>query len=313
MLAWDRMKRFSWAALAVLGAAACAAAGGDDGPVDDDAGVGGGSGGDDASVGASTSTGGASVTVGVGGGGGGETITEVFGHSGNTLYRLDPVTHVITEVGVFGNCGPNSVLDIALDKDSQLYAVKRVALYLVDRETAACTLIHELPSGQQYPDSLGFVPAGTLSPNVEALVGYQGADYVRIDPQSGAISIVAANTLPTGMISSGDIVSVDGGPTYLTIKGDSCGSSCPPDQIVEVDPATGAVIQNYGSVGYTNVFGIAFWGGSVYGFARDGDLFEVTFGANDVTTAAIPFPSAPPTLEFYGAGSSTAVPVVIPE
>lgn len=302
--------RRSWffLALAALVGAACAA--GEVSTPDDEDGTGGtGAGGAPNGGGG---VGGSAITVGVGGSGGGEVITEVFGHSGDTLYRLDTVTNVIVEVGPFSNCGINSVLDIALDKDSNLYAVKRTALYTVDRLTAACTLVHELASGQ-YPDSLGFVEAGTLDPNEEVLVGYQNANYVRIDPSTGALSVVASNVLPPGKISSGDIVSVENGPTYLTIKDESCSSNCPPDSIVEIDPSTGSVIQDYGSVGYPGVFGIAFWGGSVFGFAKEGVLFKVTFGDFTVVTDEIPFPNAPANLEFFGAGSSTSVPLVVPE
>jgi hypothetical protein len=275
---------------------------------DDDDGVGGAT----SSVTSGGGMGGSvSVSVGVGGSGGSALVTEVFGHSGSTLYRLDPETNVVTEVGDFSSCGAQGgILDIALDKDSNLWGTKRRELYRIDRTTGACTLVNALPMNEQYPDSLSFVPEGTVDANVEALVGYVGADYVRIDTQSGAITTITADALTDGLISSGDIVSVIDGATYLTVKDGACE---PNDCIVEVDPTTGAIVTNYGDVGYDQVFGLAFWGGKAYGFAREGVLFSVTFGTNNVASTEVPFPSAPPSLEFFGAGSATSVPFEPPK
>jgi hypothetical protein len=226
-------------------------------------------------------------------------VNEVFGHSAKTLFRLDPKTKAVTEVGDFQDCGP--VIDIALDESSNLYATSYQALYKVDKANATCTQI----STGQYPNSLSFVPKGTALPNAEALVGYEGADYVRIDVASGAKQKIG--TLGGGFVSSGDIVSVKGGKTYLTVKGGACSTN---DCLVEVNPATGALIKNWGSIEHKNVFGLSFWGGNIYGFNEDGDLFEVTFGTTQLATAVIPIPGKPADLSFWGAGSSTSAPLV---
>src|SRR5215472_567374 len=102
---------------------------------------------------------------------------EVFAESLDTLFKLDPTTKAVTVVGMFQGC--SQVVDIALDKDSNMYATTIDGFYKVDRTSAACTLIQ---MGSGYPNSLSFVPAGTLDPNVEALVGYVNDQYVRIDP-----------------------------------------------------------------------------------------------------------------------------------
>ncbi|MEZ4440771.1 MAG: hypothetical protein R3B72_16850 [Polyangiaceae bacterium] len=295
------------AALAVGAVVGCAAGG--TGP--DPSSGSGGTGGFASSTGGSLLVGGGGgVTVGAGGGTGGTEVTEVFGHSGTTLYRLDPITNAISTVGDFQNCGPNAVLDIALDKNSNLYAVKRTQLYRVDRQTAVCTLVNELTDPNlEYPNSLSFVPEGTLESN-EALVGYQDADYVKVDTTTGALSVVAAGALGGTYISSGDIVSIIDGATYLTIKGGDCDVL---DCIVEVNPVNGSMVKNYGSVGFDDVFGLAFWGGKAYGFTRGGELFEMTFGTNNVASTLIPFPNAPAGLQLYGAGSATSVPFEPPQ
>jgi hypothetical protein len=258
----------------------------------------GGSGGDGGSGGQAAGGGGAGGGGGEGGldvggqGGSTDLVAEVFGHSASTLFRLDPDTKAVTVVGDFSGC--IDVLDIALDKDSFIFGSTDEGLYRIDKFTAACTLV----APGAYPNSLSFVPAGTVDPNSEALVGYLDETYVRIDKTTGAITPVGS--LTGGLVSSGDIVSVKGGSTYLTVTGPSCD-----DCLVEVDPATGAQIKMWGQIGYENVFGIAFWAGAIYGFTSFGEMFEVTLDGGFLQTAAIPTAGG---LSFWGAGSTTSAP-----
>jgi hypothetical protein len=219
---------------------------------------------------------------------------EVFGQTATTLYKLDPNTKVVTTVGNFGGC--DTVIDIALDKDGNMFATTSSGVYKVDKTNAHCTF---LASGS-YPNSLSFVPKGTLDPNVEALVGYVGSTYVRIDTTTGAVTNVGSLG-NNGYVSSGDVVSVIGGGTYLTVNGNNCN-----DCIVQVDPKTGAMIKKIGALAYPEVFGLAYWGGSAYGFSAAGVLFEI-----DLTTAACTvIPSAMMGIPWYGAGSTTSAPIV---
>lgn len=228
-------------------------------------------------------------------------VNEVFGHSSDILFRLEPKTKAVTEIGKFSGC--STIIDIALDEASTLYAVSYAALYTVDKTTAKCT---QIATGS-YPNSLSFVPKGTVDASAEALVGYEDSDYVRIDTKTGAKTKIGA--LGGGLRSSGDIVSVKGGKSFLTVKG--TGTTCTSnDCLVEVDPATGKLVKNWGSIEHNNVFGLSFWGGKVYGFDDSGELFEVTFGTSSVTTTTISIPSKPSGLSFWGAGSSTSAPLV---
>ena len=242
--------------------------------------------------------------VGGGNGSGGSTANaEVFGQSATTLYKLDPITKAVTTVGHFSGACKGEIVDIALDKDSNMYGTTPGGVFKIDKTTAVCTLI----AHGTYPNSLSFVPKGTLDPNVEALVGYNGNQYVRIDTTTGKVTNVGNQSLGA-CASSGDIVSVIGGGTYLTVNG--CPGCTNSDCIVEVDPSTGALVKNIGKVGHSAVYGLAFWGGSAYGFDASGDLFQIDLMNGTSTT--IPIPSAPPGLSFYGAGSSTSVPLVPP-
>jgi hypothetical protein len=98
---------------------------------------------------------------------------EVFGHSGTTLYRLDPDTRAAQTVGTFSGCNEPSeaVLDIALDEKSAMFGTTRTGLFKIDKATAKCTKIAAAVGNKEFPNSLSFVPKGTLDANSEALVG----------------------------------------------------------------------------------------------------------------------------------------------
>lgn len=225
-------------------------------------------------------------------------IAEVFGHSADTLYKLNPETKAVSVVGTFDGCDA-SIIDIALDADSHMFGTAYGSLYSIDRKTAACTLIAE----GDYPTSLSFVPAGTVDAAEEALVGFVDDQYIRIDVQTG--DVTELGVLPDDLRSSGDLVSVKDGDTWLTVIGPGCETG---DCIVSLDPATGDVIQNFGPLPYIKVFGLAFWAGRAYGFSEAGELFQIDFGDTDVSTMKIEVPDAPSGLSFYGAGSTTSAP-----
>ena len=221
----------------------------------------------------------------------------VYAHSANTLYKLDPTTKAVSVVGDFSGC--SSVIDIAIDQSGNGYVTTYSAFYKVDLSTAVCTFV----ANGSYPNSLSFVPKGALDPNVESLVGYFGAKYVRIDPATGAVSTIGG--LTGGYQSSVDIVSVIGGGTFLTVNGNGCN-----DCLLQVDPKTGNVVQSYGAVNHGSVFGLAFWAGTVYGFDDAGQMFSIAWQNGAIATTDIPVPSPPVGLAFWGAGSTTAAPAV---
>jgi hypothetical protein len=226
---------------------------------------------------------------------------EVFAHSANELYRLDPTSKAVTVIGRFRGCG-GGVIDLAVNSKSEIVVTTFGGLYRVDKTNAQCTLIAQ----GDYPNSLSFVPEGVLGTN-EILVGYEGADYLTIDTSNGRKLLLKKDALPTGLTSSGDIVSVKNGPSYLTVAGTGCDSDC----LLEINPKTGASVKNLGELGYSGVYGIAYWGGSVYGFNQGGKLFEVLPKSNGLDVKEISFASAPANLSFNGAGSTTLAPVTI--
>jgi DNA-binding beta-propeller fold protein YncE len=221
---------------------------------------------------------------------------EVFGHSENRLFRVDTATHVIAEVGFFQGC--TYVADIALDAKSNMYASTGTELHLIENNTGRCTRVAQ----GTFPNSLSFVPAGTIVDLEETLVGFQGGDYVKIDPATGKVEKLGS--LGGGFESSGDVVSAKGAKTFVTVRGPGCA-----DCLAEIDPKTGKMTKNWGPLGKSDVFGLAFWGGELYAFTNAGELALVTFVGDKLDVKTLPITNAPSSLKFWGAGSTTSAPV----
>ena len=217
-------------------------------------------------------------------------------NSSTLLYRIDTASRQVAEVGFFAGCG--HVADIALDETSTIYATNGVELFVVENNTARCTKV----AAGSFPNSLSFVPAGTLG-EAEALVGFEGGSYVKIDTTTGTTEKIG--DLGGGFESSGDVVSVREGKTFLTVKGPDCA-----DCLVEIDPKTGALTKNWGSLGLADVFGLAFWGGELYAFTDSGKVALVTLKDDTLETTSLTVPNAPADLSFRGAGSTTVAPLV---
>jgi hypothetical protein len=250
----------------------------------------------------------ASVTTGEGtGGSGGEVfydagpdgyypppVAAVYANSSDSLYVVNPATKAVSVIGAFQGC--DFVIDIAVNRTGGIFATSKTALYAVNPKTAQCKQIAQ----GKYPNSLSFVPQGTVDPDQEALVGYNGSSYVRIDPSTGLVSSIGELGNPN-LASSGDIFSLIGGGTYLTVKGENC-SDC----LVQVDPTTGKLVKLLGPIGsYANVWGLAFWGGTAYGFTSGGLMFSL----DPATMVTTPIYYAGDSVLFWGAGSSTAAPM----
>jgi hypothetical protein len=274
--------------------------------------------------GASTSSG-TGGDLGLGGAEAGAPLEgEVYGHDARQLYKLEPISKEVIVVGSF-DCVTiivpglgEGMWDIALDKDGNMMGTvgkfqglnPSGALVAIDKTTASCS---EIAQGL-FPNSLTFVPAGTLDPTQEVLVGFNGAQYVRIDGSTGAQTPIGGlNPNPTGQQweSSGDVVSIIDDKTYLTVKPLGSGSAYSgPDHIVEVDPITGQALSVIGDTGYPRLWGLGYWGGTAYGFSDTGDL--VAIDLTDGTATLIAIPNAPADLAWWGAGVTTAAPIELP-
>lgn len=322
------MRRLAWLGAACVAAlfAACSATGGNSHP-------GSGSGGSGGTAGTGTGAGGVGNAPGSGGqppgdastldvnnsdSGGGPPVGDVYGHSNTTLYKLDPYSKQISIVGNFNCLGNAAALgggmwDIAIDKAGHMVGsmnngLGTGAMVTIDKTTAHCSVVKT----GNYPNSLTYLPAGTLLPNSEALVGYDRDAYVQISTQNASVTTIGnlnPNVTGQNWESSGDIVSIIGAKTYLTVK--PYGSNGGTDSIVEVDPKTGKIIKMIGNTGFTELWGLGYWAGVAYGFSATGQLAQI-----DLTTGqgtAIPLKNVPANLSFWGAGVTTAAPIKPPQ
>jgi hypothetical protein len=241
----------------------------------------------------------------------------VYAHSAETLYLLEPISKQVTMVGTF-DCTA-SMVDIAIDKNGKMTGSAGIsfnndlggALVTIDAASARC---QELTRGPNLLTSLTYVPEGTLVANAEALVGYADDRYLRVDPATGALTEIGllnnAASGGTRWVSSGDVVSIKDGGTYLTVK--AAGGTAVPasgDRIVEVDPRTGALKRIIGATGMDDVLGLGYWGGIAYGFTIAGRLIQIDLATGAGTV--IPIPNAPADLMFLGAGTTTVAPIII--
>jgi hypothetical protein len=245
---------------------------------------------------------------------------KVYAHSDTTLWLLEPISKQVTMVGAFDCVGTtvSSMVDIAIDRTGKMTGSAAIsfngalggALVSIDPTNAHCTV---LTRGADLVTSLTYVPEGTLVANAEALVGYADDKYVRVDPATGALTQIGLlNNAASGgitWVSSGDVVSIKDGGTYLTVKDEAALTSPGGDRIVQVDPKTGALVRVIGATGSTDVLGLGYWGGIAYGFTLAGALIQI-----DLTTGAgtpIAIPGAPSDLAFYGAGTTTVAPIIV--
>lgn len=216
----------------------------------------------------------------------------VYVHTSSQLYRLDPDSLALDLIGTFSGC--SSVVDIAVDRDNQIFASSSGGIYSINPRTAECTSVHDSGFG----NNLAFVPPGVLHPTREILVTYSGTQYRSLDLVTGVVT--DHGTIPWSV--SGDVVSVNEGPTYVSVS--YPGSA---NHLLLVDPATGEMIVDEGPIGTeTGVYGLAFWGGTVYGFSSSGNVTTILVNGDGTTNTTIVDSTA---VSFWGAGSSTFAPV----
>jgi hypothetical protein len=145
---------------------------------------------------------------------------------------------------------------------------------------------------------------------VETLVGLEiYGTYISID-------VVAKTAKVVGDLNGGgpaqwttkgaDIVSLILDKTYTTAKLQS-----PNDNLAVMDPKTGAITTNLGETTLTTIGGLAYWGGTLYGFSGEGGVYAMD-PANGATTA-IAVAGVIPGMQFHGAGVTTAAPIEPPK
>lgn len=229
-------------------------------------------------------------------------VAEVFANNTTQLLRVDLTTNTLSLVGTFtgAGCG-RDMQDVALDDNSNMYATDGTRIWRVDPKTAQCLSV--AVNGGGLPIAITFLPTGAFGSSAQMLFGYTHTEAVTVNLGSGTVT--PRSSVGGGYSLSGDFVSVNGGPTYVSVTGNGCR-----DCLVEVDTTTGAITKSWGSLGHSGVYGLAFWGGVIYGFDGAGEVLEVTFNADAGTVSTTVLNINPQHYAFTGAGSTTAAPLV---
>lgn len=253
---------------------------------------------------------------------GGAASGRVYAHTRDTLYLFEPLAKKLTPIGKF-DCitAADSVIDLAVDRSGAMYATTFHKFLTVDPTNAKCTVVKEEAATTYYPNSLSFVPIGTVDATKEALVGYAEdgntgyiENYVRIEPTTGAMTTIG-NLNPNGGVAgtyydvAGDLVALirDANRAYVIVKPDAVtDGGAPTDYLAEIDPKTGTIKQIVGPTSQVNTYGFGYWAGKGYGFSADGRLTEIDMSTGKTTNVL----SIDAGGGWYGAGVTTDSPVV---
>ncbi|HEY1547529.1 MAG TPA: hypothetical protein VGG28_06910 [Kofleriaceae bacterium] len=225
-------------------------------------------------------------------------IVYVYAHTESTLYRVDPDSLAISEIGDFKwpNNSTDTMTDIAIDKDGNMVGVSFDKVYKVDTGTAQTTLLSGSLQGMF--NGLSYVPATYVNQTGDdVLVGTRNTDgaVFEIDPMTGSATQIG--DMGNGFSSSGDLVAVDGFGIVQTVPGDGG------DTLATLATGTFAATA-IGNTGYGSIWGLAFWKNKVFGFTDDGAFITI-----DPTTGAATLVSE--NFEgWYGAAVTTTAPVI---
>jgi hypothetical protein len=242
---------------------------------------------------------------GSGSGSGNVGTTYVYAHSASTLYRVDPDTLAITEIGAFGwpiSFLPDQMTDLAIDSTGKLMGVSFTSVYEVDPMTAKTTRLSS--NLRESFNGLSFVPASAVGGSGDdVLVGTRNSDGVvfQIDPTTGATTQVG--NMGGAYVSSGDLVAVDNFGTVQTVPGGAATTGG--DVLVRLAPSTFAATPIGTGTGFSNIWGVAYWKNKVYGFANGGEFVLIdpsTGSATLVTNNGV---------AWWGAAVTTIAPTIL--
>jgi hypothetical protein len=127
------------------------------------------------------------------------------------------------------------------------------------------------------PNALGFGPDGTLYTLAEHdAAGSNG--LFTVDPTTGDETFLT--DLPFGYVASGDLAVV-GRTLYATVAGGS------EDELttIDLDTLEGTVI---GPIGFACVWGLAAYGGTLFGFTCNGDIIQIDSSSATGTLVSTP-------------------------
>ncbi len=225
----------------------------------------------------------------------------VYVHTGSSLYTLNQSTYSITKVGDFGvgTEAKDDMTDLAVLPDGSIYTISRTDLFEVNATTGKATLLMaNISTATGSNVALTTLPDGTL------LASDQMGEVRVIDPITKNVSVLGSYGM--GFDTAGDLVAVADGTMYGIAKMGP-GTRDDANALIKVDTTNGhatlvGTLETSGGVGFTGVFGVAFLGGNVIAFTKDGQIIQV-----DPATGRSTLLKTIPNTAFYGAGSNPLV------
>ena len=225
-------------------------------------------------------------------------VTFVYAHTSTELYKVDPDTLAITKVGNFQwSNGSDQMTDIAIDKTGRMIGVSYTSVYQVDATTAVATRLSTGLSGTF--NGLSFVPAEMVGQTGDdVLVGTHNANgtVFRIDPATGQATTIGNMG---NYSSSGDLVAVKDFGTVLTAD-----NGISADRLVRLAPSSFAATPIGTSIGFSEIWGVAFWKGKIFGFTNGGEFVTIDPNTGVGTMVQNNGPA------WWGAAGTTSAPVI---
>lgn len=200
------------------------------------------------------------------------------GDSSGYLWHVDPATGAASRVGLMSYV----MTDIALSPTGELYGINFYALFRIDPTTGAVTMIGRL--GVSHANGLAFGPGGVLY--LSTYAGSQVGELRTVNLLTGATTLVG----PIGYSSAGDLAFSSNGTLFMTNEH---------SLLIVVDPRTGAG-HAVGSVGFSDIYGLAWLGNRLYGLNLSGQLLQI----NTTTGAGTLIARTNPSVSAWGATSS---------
>ncbi|MBA3540522.1 MAG: hypothetical protein H0T79_13010 [Deltaproteobacteria bacterium] len=234
----------------------------------------------------------------LGDGGGTQGTTYVFAHTASRLYRVDPDSLAIDDIGDFAfTTGSDQITDIAINKSGEMLGISFGSVYRIDPTTAAATRLSNALSGLF--NGLSFVPADQLGrTGDDVLVATRNADGIvfEINPMTGSTTEIGNMG---AFSSSGDLVSAAGLGTLQTAD-----NGISADVLVQLAGTSFAATAIGTSTGFSDIWGLAYWKQRVFGFTEGGAfvLIDPTTGVGTLVQGGGP--------AWWGAAVTTLAPIL---
>ncbi|HEY4242546.1 MAG TPA: hypothetical protein VGM88_22160 [Kofleriaceae bacterium] len=224
--------------------------------------------------------------------------TYVYAHTATELYKIDPETLVISDVGAFSPFPEGEMTDLAIDKNGRMIGVSFTSVYLIDPTTAATTLLAS-GIGTEF-NGLSFVPATFVNQSGDdVLVGTSDADdsVTQIIVSGSTVTTNVVGHMSNGYTSSGDMVAVEGS-TLQTVPGTNG------DLLVSLHAGNFLGTPIGTGTGFNGIWGIGYWDSQVFGFTQAGQFITIDTTTGVGTLVQDSGPS------WYGAAVTTSAPII---